>query len=631
MASLSGAGTLAGPAPASTLAGGDGPPGPRRVILVGNPNVGKSALFNVLTGLRATVSNYPGTTVEVYRGRLAGSGAEVIDSPGLNSLLPLSEDEQVTSDLVRTVREQDGSIVVQVADAKNLRRALLLTLQLGQLEVPTVLVLNMHDEAEAQGIRLDTSALEESLGIPVRATVATSGWGVEQLKDALPAARAPRNHVPLPADVALHGRALLRRVETDDAPPPGFLARYHETLLEHAESIARRCATRDGSRGSRLSRRLGRIAVHPLWGWPVLAGVLFVLYEFVGVFGAGTLVDLMEKGLFHGYLNPWAVALFSFLPWGFARDMFVGEYGVITMGLSYGLAIVLPIVLTFFTAFALLEDSGYLPRLAVMSDRVFRLMGLNGKAVLPMVLGLGCDTMATLTTRILPTKKERLLATLLLALGVPCSAQLGVILAMLAAVPPAAAAFWAASVAGVMIAVGWLAARVLPGERSDFVVELPPMRLPVVSNVLSKTAARVEWYLKEALPLFLLGTLMLFLLDRAGLLTRVIRAGEPLVKGVLGLPAEASAAFLIGFLRRDFAATRLFDMSRGGGLDVVQLVVAMVTITLFIPCIANVFVIAKERGWKTAAAMAALIFPLAFGVGGLVRVLMLAAGFGAAP
>jgi ferrous iron transport protein B len=437
--------------------------------------------------------------------------------------------------------------------------------------------------------------------------------------------------VPLPADVALHGRALLRRVEAEHATPPGFLARYHEMLLEHAESIATRCATRDGSRGSRLSRRLGRLAVHPLWGWPVLAGVLFVLYEFVGVFGAGTLVDLMEKRLFHGHLNPWAIALFSFVPWGFARDMFVGEYGVITMGLSYGLAIVLPIVLTFFTAFALLEDSGYLPRLAVMSDRVFRLMGLNGKAVLPMVLGLGCDTMATLTTRILPTKKERLLATLLLALGVPCSAQLGVILAMLASVPPAAAAFWAVSVAGVMIAVGWLAARVLPGERSDFVVELPPMRLPAVSNVLSKTAARVEWYLKEALPLFLVGTLVLFLLDRAGLLKTIIRAGEPLVKGVLGLPAEASAAFLIGFLRRDFAATRLFDMSRGGGLDVVQLVVAMVTITLFIPCIANVFVIAKERGWKTAAAMAAFIFPLAFGVGGLVRVLMLAAGFGGTP
>lgn len=606
----------------------------RRIVLLGNPNVGKSALFNALTGLRATVSNYPGTTVEVYRGRLAGTDAEVVDSPGLNSLVPLSEDERVTWDLVRSVRGEEGAVVVQVADAKNLRRALLLTLQLGQLEVPTVLVLNMHDEAEARGIRLDLRGLEAALGVPVRTTVATRGLGIEGVTRALASARAPRNHLPIPEEVAgpaLAALALLTGREAPPASPPAFLARYHESLLAHAGAIAGRHATDGETRGTHLSRRLGRVAIHPVWGWPILAAVLWTLYEFVGVFGAGTLVDLMEKGLFHGYVNPWAIALFAHVPWPFLRDLVVGEYGLLTMGLSYGLAIVLPIVATFFTAFALLEDSGYLPRLAVMSDRVFRLMGLNGKAVLPMVLGLGCDTMATLTTRILPTKKERVLATLLLALGVPCSAQLGVILAMLAAVPLAAAAIWLAAVAGIMITVGWLAARVLPGERSDFVIELPPMRLPALSNVLSKTAARVEWYLKEALPLFLVGTLVLFALDRLKLLDAITRAGEPIVTGVLGLPAEASAAFLIGFLRRDFAATRLFDMSRGGGLDVVQLVVAMVTITIFIPCIANVFMIAKERGWKTAGAMAAFIFPLAFAMGGLVRVVMLALGFGGTP
>jgi ferrous iron transport protein B len=603
----------------------------RRIVLVGNPNVGKSALFNALTGLRATVSNYPGTTVEIYRGRLTGTETEVVDSPGLNSLLPLSEDERVTWDLVRSVRGEDGAVVVQVADAKNLRRALLLTLQLGQLEVPTVLVLNMHDEAEARGIKLDLRGLEEALGIPVRTTVATRGLGIEGVTRALASARAPRNHLPLPEEVAGPALALLTGRDAPPSSEPAFLARYHESLLVHAGAIAGRHATNGETKGTQLSRRLGRVAIHPVWGWPILAAVLLVLYEFVGVFGAGTLVDLMEKRLFHGYVNPWARALFSHVPWAFPRDLVVGEYGLLTMGLSYGLAIVLPIVLTFFTAFALLEDSGYLPRLAVMSDRVFRLMGLNGKAVLPMVLGLGCDTMATLTTRILPTKKERVLATLLLALGVPCSAQLGVILAMLAAVPFSAALVWFAAVAGVMITVGWLAARVLPGERGDFVIELPPMRLPALSNVLSKTAARVEWYLKEALPLFLVGTLLLFVLDRLKLLDAITRAGEPIVTGVLGLPAEASAAFLIGFLRRDFAATRLFDMSRGGGLDVVQLVVAMVTITLFIPCIANVFMIAKERGWKTAGAMAAFIFPLAFAMGGLVRVTMLALGFGGTP
>jgi ferrous iron transport protein B len=608
-------------------------PGPsqalRRVVLLGNPNVGKSALFNALTGLRATVSNYPGTTVELARGRLAGTDTEVIDSPGLNSILPLSEDERVAWELVCEVRDTGDAVVVQVADAKNLRRALLLTLQLGQIEVPSVLVLNMSDEADARGIRIDRKGLEDALGIPVRTTVATRGLGIEAVSAALAEARKPTNHLPLPEDVAGPALELLASGQVPSSAKMTLLARYHEALLARAGSLASRFATVGEPPGRALSRQLGRLAVHPIWGWPVLAATLYACYEIVGVFGAGTLVDLLETRFFGGFLSPLATALFAPVPWAAVRDMFVGEYGLITMGLSYGLAIVLPIVATFFIVFSILEDSGYLPRLAVMSDRVFKVMGLNGKAVLPMVLGLGCDTMATLTTRILPTRKERLLTTLLLALGVPCSAQLGVILAMLAIVPAPAAAVWLLAVVGVMVAVGWLGARLLPGERSDFVIELPPMRLPILSNVLSKTVARVEWYLKEALPLFLVGTLILFVLDRLRLLEGIIRAGRPLVTGVLGLPAEASSAFLIGFLRRDFAATRLFDMSRSGAMDTVQLVVAMVTITLFSPCIANVFVIAKERGWKTAGAMAAFIFPLAFAVGGLVRVLMVTFGIGA--
>jgi ferrous iron transport protein B len=599
-----------------------------RVILLGNPNVGKSALFGALTGLRATVSNYPGTTVEVHRGQLP-DGVEVLDSPGANSLIPLTEDERVTGELARRAREEPGTVVVQVADAKNLRRALLLTLQLGQLGVPTVLALNMADEALARGIEVDAAGLSRALGVPVRLTVATKGVGVSDLRAALAEARPPLDHIPLPEDV---GRPVLeafsgRPTPSEDAPP--WLARYHEALLARAEALARRHvreAPVAPRRAGAVSRALGRVTVHPFWGWPILLAVLWSLYQVVGVFGAGTLVDLMEDGLFGRVVNPAAVALFSFLPWPFLRDMLVGEYGAITMGLSYGLAIVLPIVATFFTAFALLEDSGYLPRLAILADRFFRFMGLNGKAVLPMVLGLGCDTMATLTTRILESRKERVLATLLLALAVPCSAQLGVILAMLSAVPAAAAAVWMAAVLGVMLAVGALGARLLPGRTAEFVLELPPMRPPSLSNVLAKTAVRVEWYLKEALPLFVAGTLLLFVLDRLRVLAAVVRAGEPLVAGLLGLPREASEAFLVGFLRRDFAATRLFDLSRAGGLDTVQMVVAMVTITLFIPCVANVFMIAKERGARTAAAMSAFIFPFAFAVGALVRVAMLALG-----
>jgi ferrous iron transport protein B len=608
--------------------------GPRRVLLVGTPNVGKSALFNALTGLRTTVSNYPGTTVELARGRCdAPEGAiEIVDTPGVHSLLPLTEDERVTFDLVTQARSDPEAAVLQVADAKDLRRALPLTLELGQMGLPTVLGLNMHDEAEARGIRIDLEGLSRELGVPVRATVATRRIGVDALRAALAESRAPRNHLPIPEEVAARVAAIFegRQPPPDPEAPPPFLARYHEALLQHAAALAVRhtgnAAAGTTVRGGGLARRLGRLCVHPLWGWPILLLVLLTVYEIVGVFGAGTLVGLLEDGLFGRLLNPWLRAALALVPSRAVQDLFVGPYGIASMGLTYGLAIVLPIVATFFLAFGVLEDSGYLPRLAVMSDRLFRSMGLNGKAVLPMVLGLGCDTMATMTTRILATRKERVLATLLLALGVPCSAQLGVILAMLAAVPLGAGLVWFGAIALVMVAVGFLGNRLLPGSRGEFVVELPPLRVPLLGNVLAKTAARVEWYLKEALPLFVLGTLLLFALDRLDLLQGLVRAGQPLVVGVLGLPPQASEAFLIGFLRRDYGATRLFDMSRSGGLDTVQVVTAMVTITLFIPCVANVFIIARERGTRTALAMAAFIFPFAFAVGGLVRLLMRALG-----
>jgi ferrous iron transport protein B len=376
-----------------------------------------------------------------------------------------------------------------------------------------------------------------------------------------------------------------------------------------------------------LANRLDGWTTHRFWGWPILAAVLGLAYLFVGVFGASFLVGLLEGGLFGKVVNPAATAIVQrVVPWLLVRDLLVGPYGIFTMALTYSLALVLPIVLTFFLAFGLLEDSGYLPRLAVMANRGFKGMGLNGKAVLPMVLGLGCDTMATLTTRILETPKERLIVILLLALGVPCSAQLSVILAMLAGTSATAVALWALVVLAVLFVVGRLAARVLPGRGSDFILELPPLRLPRPGNILVKTLARIEWYLREAVPLFVLGTLVLFVADRLEVLGAVERVAEPIVTGALGLPREAAAAFVVGFLRRDFGAAGLFQLAREGRLDAVQTVVAMTTLTLFIPCIANFFMIVKERGLRTAAAIAAFVFPFALAVGAALNAGLRATG-----
>jgi ferrous iron transport protein B len=378
----------------------------------------------------------------------------------------------------------------------------------------------------------------------------------------------------------------------------------------------------EGWRG--FSAALGQLTTHPVWGVLILMIVLYALYWFVGIFGAGLLVGLLENHLFGEILNP---AITSWvnraIPIPLVANFLVGEYGQWTMGMTYALALILPIVTTFFLAFGMMEDSGYLPRLAALSNRLFQMLGLNGKAVLPMVLGLGCVTMATLTTRVLESKRERVLVTLLLALAVPCSAQLGVVMGMLAGISLTATLIWGSVVLVVLLAVGWLAAHLMPGERTQLLVELPPLRWPMFSNVLLKTLARLEWYAKEVIPLFLLGTALMFLLDQTGLLAILIHAGEPLVQGWLGLPAQTSAAFLMGFLRRDFGATGLYAMQKQGLLTPVQVVVAMVTITLFIPCIASVMMIVKERGWRTAAEMMLTIIPLAFLTGGLLdRVLL---------
>jgi len=390
---------------------------------------------------------------------------------------------------------------------------------------------------------------------------------------------------------------------------------------EAASLIAARVTRRRADAAPQLAQKIGRWVIHPVWAWPILLGVLAAVYEFVGVFGAGTLVGLLEENLFGGYLNP-AVTGFvqQHIHIGWMADLLVGQYGLWTMGMTYALALILPIVTTFFIVFGALEDSGYFARLSVLSNRIFKLFGLNGRAVLPMVLGLGCVTMATLTTRILSSPRERLITIFLMALAIPCSAQLGVVLGLLGAISFSATLIWLVAMVAVLILAGWLAAKLIPGRRIPLVTEMPPMRLPLAGNVAKKTVGRLKWYLIEVIPLFLFGAFLMFLLDKAGILPAIIHASEPLVTGWLGLPKEAAAAFVMGFLRRDFGATGLFALS--SQLSPIQAVVGMVTITIFVPCIASLMMIIKEQGLKIASAMLALIIPFAFLVGGLLNHLL---------
>lgn len=635
-----------------------------RIVLAGNPNVGKSVIFGLLTGQYATVSNYPGTTVEVSSGNIGLGGKKflLIDSPGVNSFIPMSEDERVTRDIL--LGEKNETIVL-VADSKNLKRAMMLLIQLAEMELPCILVLNMEDEAKARGIETNYNKLEKMLGIQVIGTVAPQRKGIAKLRDSLLLAKKPEftlnygKHIEnfagkissLLPRTNISGRSISLMLLSGDTSLKGWCAAHLDTetidriediideahtvmkkpaaailsqkRIEFAEEIVQAVVEKTGKEAGHILKWIGRWTMHPFWGIFFLLFVLFCFYWFVGKFGAGILVNFFENVIFGTYLSPGIVKVVkSLIPVVFIQDFLVGKYGLFTMALTYAVAIIMPITATFFIAFGFLEDSGYLPRIAVLSNSLFSKIGLNGKAVLPMVLGLGCGTMATMTTRILETNRERIIATFLIALAIPCSAQLGVIMGMLGSYPPRIALWWFGTVVFVLLLAGTISARIVPGEKADFFLELPPIRVPRMSNILMKTVNRIEWYLKEAVPLFLLGTSILFLLDKSHSLEWLESQASPVIVTLLGLPEKATGIFLMGFLRRDYGAAGIFDLARQGLLNENQITVSIITLTLFVPCLASFFMIIKERGPKTALTMFSLITIFALLTGGAMNFIL---------
>ncbi len=371
-----------------------------------------------------------------------------------------------------------------------------------------------------------------------------------------------------------------------------------------------------------FTEHLSRIMINPITGIPILLLILYYgIYKFVGEFGAGTVVNFIEVDIFEENINPWIIRIFNqIIPWPVLRELFVGEYGVITLGVRYAVALILPIVSIFFIAFAVIEDTGYLPRLALLIDRVFKKIGLSGRAVIPMVLGLGCDTMATLVTRTLPSKRERIIATILLALAVPCSAQLGVMLSLLEG-NSAALWIWVGILSLVFLLVGFLSAQVLPGTPPSFYMEIPPLRWPKLSNVLIKTYTRVQWYFVEILPMFIFASSLIWIGQISGLFVLLTGWLEHPIRWI-GLPQKAAVAFLFGFFRRDYGAGGLYDLKKAGLLSGNQLLVACVTLTLFLPCVAQFLMNVKERGVKTGVAISAFILFFSFSVGFAVNSLL---------
>jgi ferrous iron transport protein B len=580
----------------------------------------------------------------------------VADTPGIYALLAVTEEERVARHAILTARD---AVLIHVVDASHLDRALPLTLQLLTLGTPLVLACNHFDEARDRGVAPDLGVLAERLGIPVFGTVATTGEGVEALAAAAATATAPADGWGTPQPFAAVVATLApaegaARLEAEmalcgDPDLADRLAartpqRWREAVAlrdaqwSSAEGFAVGLATArrrmtlalldgvvpDAPEVRRRHQALDRLFLSPWTGIPIVLLVLYLgFYKFVGQFGAQTVVDWIERIAFDRWLTPVVAAgVRAVVPWVPLQDLLVGPYGLFSLGVRYAVAIVLPIVGAFFLVFALLEDSGYLPRLALLLDRGLKRIGLSGRAVIPLVLGFGCNTMATLVTRTLETKRERIIVTLLLALAIPCSAQLGVVLGILS-VYPAAVAVWAGVLLGVFVFVGWLAARLLPGEPPTFYLELPPLRRPLVRNVILKTGTRVRWYFAEIFPLFLLASVILWAGELTGALRWATHLLVPVVNAI-GLPDSAASAFLYGFFRRDFGAAGLYDLARAGALGPAALTTAAVTITLFVPCVAQFLVMRRERGTAMATTVLAVATGVAFlvggGVGWLLRV-----------
>ncbi len=595
--------------------------GLKRLVLVGNPNVGKSVVFNYLTGSYVDVSNFPGTTVDVSQGKY--KNYIVLDTPGIYGVSSFNDEEKVARDVIL-----DADLLLNVVDGVHLERDLFLTLQLADMGIPMVVAINMMDEVKRQGIEIDFKALEKYLGVPIVPICATEQKDLEKLVAALPQATVGKKGKEV--DNLLKEYASLNNLTEaqillaleGDLSFEGIPEKREELYFDRRKRVDDLCkkVVRYQKTGTHFSEHLGDLLLKPALGIPVLFLVLFLAYKLIGVFAAGTVVDFLE-GIMTTYYEPWIRnTLGAVIPLdSIIGQLLLGEFGILTMTVTYIFGLLLPLVIAFYLLLSILEDSGYLPRVAALLDRSFNKVGLNGRAVIPMVLGFGCVTMASISTRILGSDRERLIAIILLSLTIPCSAQMGVITAMLSSLGFGYFLAYVVIMIAIFVIAGTLLNKILPGQPTDLLIDIPPMRLPLAKNVLQKTWNKSVHFITEAGPLFAIGALLITVLQMTGALDVIQTAAAPLVVNWMKLPKEASTAFMMGIIRRDFGAAGFFNMT----LTKEQTLVAMTTLTLFVPCIASIVVIIKERGFKQGLAVFLSCMLAAFLVGGTMAQILI--------
>lgn len=632
------------------------------VALVGNPNVGKSVIFNYLTGVYADVSNYPGTTIEIAKSELSTKDEalkniqiNVIDTPGVYGISSFNDEEKATRDYVLK-----ADLIINVVSSISISRDFFLTKQLCDMGKPMIVLLNQSDEAKIHKVKINTQLLSEELGVDIIETVATEGIGLDSLKTSLEetlkgeAAKLSFKTGKISQEVDKFILPYIEKVLTREealmiAEGDEFIAENNGIKLEsnykktqeEIYKIRRReieDLTIEAVVNESFSKRafLGRILLNPIVGTIVAIAVLYLfLYQFLGVFVAGTIVDLLETKIFNQYWEPFISGLIGNVfpvinnnienlalnnPLAAIGTFLAGDYGVFTLTITYLYGLLMPLVLGFYFGLSVLEDSGYLPRLAVLTDGILSKLGMNGRAIIPLILGGGCVTMAVVTTRLLKSNKEKIITMALLGLTIPCSAQLGVIQGLLSSVGGVKPwLIWGLTLFIVFGITGLVMNKLIEGECGNFISDIPPMRVPRLSNIMKKTLLRSKVFLDEATPAFFIAAGVVGLMQVTGTLEATIKVFEPVISNVLLLPKEVALSFILGMVRRDFGAFGLMEIS----MSAAQLVTACVVLTLFVPCIATVAVMIKEKNFKTALAIWLSSWILALGLGAvLARILL---------
>ena len=567
-----------------------------KILLMGNPNVGKSVLFSRLTGTRTIASNYPGTTVGFTKGylKLGEEQVEIIDVPGTYTLEPTSKAEQVAAEMLK-----EGDLVIDVVDATNLERNLNLTLQLLERPVPVIVALNMWDDTHHRGINIDVARLEELLGVPVVPTVGVTGQGIRDLVRRLPEAAAPQ---------VIYSSSDERWAKIGDiVSQVQSLSHRHHTWREVLEDVSN----------------------HPAGGIAIALLVLAATFLIIRFVGEG-IINYVTDPLFNWLWTPLLMKLsFALGSGGFWHNILVGNLingeidylqsmGLLSTGLYIEFGVVIPYILAFYLVLGILEDVGYLPRLAVLMDTLMHRLGLHGYAIIPTILGFGCNVPAVMATRILESRRERFIAATLISIGIPCAALQAMIIGLVGQQGMQYVAIVYGSLFVSWIIIGLILNHTVKGFSPELIMEIPPYRFPPWRVVGEKLWLRVSSFIKEALPIVLGAVLVVNILYTVGIFDFMANIAAPIVSGLFGLPKETVVALAIGFLRKDVAVGMLAPL----GLTAKQLVISTTVLAMSFPCVATFVILARELGARDMLKATGIMIASALIVGSLQNLIL---------